>query len=310
MTRSRIFTAVLTVSCSASILTGCGGGGGGNSSSPPPVTVTPTPTPAPTPPPTYGFGYTASEPRDFTSGAAYLVTVSRLNDYSGAVLSTDGGMLADDTYRMTYSPNPLAATIKIGNEVDVRYSADQRTTNHELWQVFGITSGGYNYDRLIYTTATFSPNFQYVAESSFYQQVADEVRKTLAVKEWRTVLGQATVTTDLPQTGSKVYVGRLFTYGATQDSRINAPVYYTVDWAKGTISGDGLSSFYPGDTRYIVSGTIDRSTNTVTGSIRGDNALYQGRFTGRFYGPRGAELGLIVSMNSGNVYSAGTLILR
>ena len=304
MTR-KFFGSLLILS--ALCLSGCGGDSGGGSTSVPPVTPTPTPapTPTPTPTPTYAIaldftqlstsharGVEVSTPQDWNPPTGFVAT------YSDPILNT-----ANDAAEMTYDPSVESFLFRFGTDAVgsskadiVSQDVDSRTYSH-----------AYNGGRSLIKIYRPRANFEYVNVLKQLRNYNNGGVQLNHINRYITY-GSETRLDDTPKVGSSSYsvgfAASLANIGDGDD--LGGSGSLDVNFDTGVVSGsiplDQITPISPVTDIHLVikfTGTYSSVTNDFSGHISSSDGSVSGDFTGKLYGPKGAELGIIFFLKDG-----------
>ena len=288
-------------------LTACGGGGGTGGSTPiavvpgstpmpmpmpmpmPAATATPTPSAAPTVP---AYATANDFTRDLVIDGQLGFTIDTFEPASGGSYTFVGGsMFANDArYTLAYTVSPDTARLTLNGAVDsyttmeLNYAGTQRYYRRlgEADLLVGLETGRTATSTTKIGSALYTPETR--------AGIAGQ-RRSLRMA----VAGRPTLAADaLPSPLS--FRGLALVLGGTTDRALFA----STDTLSFSLTGDGLVQGYVsvlgfGGTQVILtfSGTLDRATNSIQGTIADTRAGFAGQFRGQLFGPNGAELGLV-----------------
>jgi hypothetical protein len=327
-----IMRAVLALT-GALLLAGCGGssGSGGNNQTPP-VIVAPSPAPTPTPtassspPPLLSYDLASDFTRDQSYETFGTIFRSSNNQQTGENLR-----LAVESYgpdnRLTvlYTANPARAVLRRGGAtgaVVVDYSVlDQRSA-----RAVTVRSADANLSGSL-SLAQFGPTagnlpiwLDYVIAMNGNGALARS-GPVVESASWSLFGGVRTASDDLPTSGVVRYSGYLSLQGLAPDARtlssyiatgtFGNPGFFEViiDFSARTLTARavGQSESIARSATFTIAATLPASSREWDGTIVSD-ANGTGTVSGSFFGPRGRELGLVISYREGDRLYGGTLI--
>lgn len=261
------------------------------------------------------MAYSQAEPRDYEAQSVFITIIDTVRA-DGSLVSRTVGQIANDTFKLNYTPSPIGARVRIGNDIDSQFTAADLSENTAQSQVFTRRNGEIEYNQLIYSNLPWGENFQYIALAKYKRRWADAASFRITERQWLTFIGQPTRANELRTTGIWSGTGTMaYDLSPEEDpnAEIGSQITFTTNWAGGTISGEGVPHLVNGvrsDVRYTLAGLINKSDNTVSGTIRSNNGVYDGEFNGRFYGPRGDELGIHMVLRRSGYPILGVIVAK
>ena len=298
----------------ATVLTACGGGGG---SSPPPDGPTPAPTPPPNPTPTPTPPPSVSYPTfPLTTSSVTLPSDYALIQTSITSSGTQFGRSA------VFNDGEVSLTSNVGAE-DIVAVIPGEATGFFRDYAPGTPTGPSAFEIVLRSLAgsgaivllnnflpgqnTNNPNFQFR-----YLGYAKWARGGSFFTQFHQVFGFRTQDADLPTTARSysAYLQGLsptadLVSGSAMDSLTGTGTIVIDPATKtGTIDIDmTLRKFgQPGTPfgKFRGTGAFDANTGRIRGTLDPNEKIGQSEFTGSFYGPSGAELGLVFTFRNGS----------
>lgn len=291
------------------LLSSCGGGDSNSAggSSPPPVTVPtpggatpPPPNPSPVPSPTYETITDFSRARSFSDFGVRLETVT-----SGGQTQTISSMLQENLGEVgfNFTVNPRSYSVFYEREAqtftmlspiagDITGELEDRFTDSPINNLYQIFS-------------RFNRNgHDYVGEAGWSNTVTSFPGSGRSDREIKRlfIYGSSTIPTDLPNDRAYIYRFSFVVFNPTRV--LQASMQLTVDWRTGQMVGKGFlpcgepCPTPPADGDVQISAQV--SGSRFQGTIVGPNGA-SGRIVGRFYGPRGIEIGAVMRLAGGGM---------
>lgn len=294
-----------------SLLSACGGGGSSSSS---PIVVPPTATPTPTTPvtpvsPDYANIF------DLSVSALYSSPMAEAS-YRQLLPDTQG---TSTTHVLTTDPN--AATLRISSSpLSLLVTAQSQDTN---FPEAGITSR--DDKNIIFTgdrqaSLYFSRgllDLKYVGSWDLTETTRNPSNSNDSTTSNKFfIFGNETKSNDGPNsnlTFDTILKSSTVSYdGATGFAgRANLSFDVTTNRISGEFSAYQAFA-YQGNpqvrAKLNFSGFADLASNRISGTVTSSDSSYRGQFTGRFYGPRGTDIGLLFVLDSDNGGVVGSLV--
>lgn len=305
---------------------GCGGGGGGTGGgggsigAPPPISApTPSPTPAPAPSPTYATLFDFSRDGSFDTQVADVRVSRRYNENAPSLYEFASA-------QATLYPDQRAATVDYrAGPQSLTIASGTQTSAFDAQTLRSQTLDGFRYARVEPSSSDsfllLRPQaaFRYLAFSNqtlSFEGVPDNGRRVSVDVNRYFLIGVPTEVSDLPTSGISSYPALLDVRTVTFEGGgggFGATGTLAFDFGTGQLSGSIVASQSGGASGAApVRATLVLSGSALNGYIRGrvtsPDSGYAGDFVGRFYGPRGAELGLVFALSRDGIGSAGQLV--
>jgi hypothetical protein len=328
----QVIVRAVMVLTGALLLAGCGGSSDSGGSQTPPVVVAPSPTPIPTPtassspPPLLSYDLVSDFTRDQSYETFGTILRASNNQQSGENLR-----LAVESYgpdnRLTllYTANPARAVLRRGGAtgaIVVDYPVlDQRSA-----RAVTLRSADTNLSGSI-SLAQFGPTagnlpiwLDYVVAMNGNGAVARS-GPVVESASWNLFGGVRTASDDLPTSGVLRCSGYLSLQGLGPDARtlfsylasgtFGNPGFFevTIDFSARTLSARAVAQSESNgrSATFTIAATLPAGSRNWDGTIVSD-ANGTGTVSGSFFGPRGRELGLVISYREGDRLYGGTLI--
>lgn len=300
-------------------LASCGGGGGGTA---PPIAAPPPATPpSPPSPPVVTYANAFDFTRDFfyesqmaevTVVETYNAASPRFYDVTSATALLQRSFTAA---RITYEAATRSAAITIGAETTRFAAADLLNSTPDILRYLRQSTAALQYEEFRYSR--FQSGINYLAgnnQSLELNEVTGNNPRTITRRDRYFLLGLPTAPIDLPAAGNPSFVATL--EGATAIGNSRTGLFdrksLALDFGTGRVTGAFVLPAPSGSNSATVTvrfdGTLDRADNRIEGRITSPDSAYTGNFTGRLFGPRGIELGLIFTLSDGNRGVAGQVI--
>lgn len=300
------------------IISACGGGDG--SSGAPPISVVPGPSPSPT-----------SSPSPTPSPSATVV-YPVVNDLTQDLL-IDGRLgLTVDLFEPVNKPNPNFVSAPLfpdGTNYTLSYTAAPEAVRfaiHGVSESYGAADRTNSSSRRIYRR-TGAPDLRIGPLAGGNARYVTTIISTIDTNEVRGgvaglrrsnrigLAGRPTLPSDpLPGPGGNAFPGTAALYGGLVDQEFyesgDAPIWRIE--MDGAVRGFVSALQFAGPSQVILefTGTLDRTTGSIQGTIAEPRTGFAGVFRGNLFGPAGAELGIVyrAQRSSDGAVLAGTFI--
>lgn len=323
----KIFGLALSIS-----LTGCGGGGSGTGSGPiGGTTPTPQPTTSPTPTPTFTYSQIdLSQQISIQATSSEMRFMTRYGqDTAPFYLFESGSAKIEGWDRTTLSWDPQKGEFAINAEIFTPAERYPNSPGHGTEYLKYLREVSAHPSYAIYsgtTSVIFEPYWKYkylniatrTEDAQYREDNSYAIGRMHSYQKF--LVGGATAPGDLPTSGSVriatecragiVVADRYFDFGWYDDL---IDVDFVSHTLRGSVQAKQLSYITGTDPMKVqleLDATYNPSTGRIDGTLRSADGSFSGRVLGYFYGPRAAELGLVVQMTWQNGVQpiAGTIV--